>query len=193
MTPVRASAANASAAEVSASSPSPPASQRVRARVARRGDRRRGLEVIVEDVERCLDLSESARGGRGLRCRLRDERERADACRGRVCCPSGEIGDRRDWSLLKSGLAANRRCRIRSPPSLCWPVRLVAKGQMGQVGVQLLNTTCAFAQVPAVFRGEPACRSLNNLPETTSRLVEAPDSPVKRIHRAGDAFVHRPH
>ncbi|MFL6006793.1 MAG: hypothetical protein ACJ744_11160 [Gaiellaceae bacterium] len=41
--------------------------------LARRGDRRRGFDVIVEDAERCLDLSQSARAGRGLRCRLRDE------------------------------------------------------------------------------------------------------------------------
>jgi len=56
--------------------------------LARRGDRRRGFEVVVEDAERRLDLGESARARRGLRRRLGDERERADAFRRCVCCPS---------------------------------------------------------------------------------------------------------
>ena len=56
-----------------------------------------GLTVVVEGVECRLDLTESARpplfSGRGSGRRLRDERERADACRGCVFRPSGEIGD----------------------------------------------------------------------------------------------------
>jgi hypothetical protein len=68
--------------------------------LARGCDRRGGFEVVVEDAERRLDLSESARGRCRLRCRIRDERESTDVCRCRVCWPSGKIGDRRDWFLL---------------------------------------------------------------------------------------------
>src|SRR5207249_643888 len=133
---------------------------------------------------------ESARGGRGLRCRLGDERKRADVSRSCVCCPSGEIGDRRDWSLLEQLAWPQNRNAASGRSLTLLAFRLVAKGQMGHVRVQLLNTDVLshrFRQLLGTsLRADPST-TCKETPRS-SRSV----SPLKRIHRAGDAFVHRP-
>ena len=74
--------------------------------------------------------------------------------------------DRRSTRLVppsKSWLAANRRCRISGSSPTLLAFRLVAKGQMGQVSVQLLNSEHGFQ---AAF-GRFSARSLRAVPSTT--------------------------
>jgi hypothetical protein len=116
--------------------------------------------VIVEDVERSLDLSESALAGRGLGRGLRDERKRARRCC--LCRPSGEIGNRRDGASFEKVWAANRSCRESGSPPTVLAFRLVAKGRMGLVRVQLLNGAMLSSSFRQLF-GE----SLRADPSTT--------------------------
>ena len=119
-------------------------------------------------------------------------RARARGCLPRLRLPSV----RRDRRLTRfeppsqSRLGRHRQCRVRCSPTLL-AFRLVAKGQMGHMGVQLLNTTALMDRFRQFSRrgarADPSTTWREHSPVRPGQLL-----PIKRIQRAGDAFVHVP-
>ena len=152
---------------------------------ARRREHRGHLGAGPERLERSLELVEPARSdGRGA---VRGEADRTQARRGRCAGDAvGQIGDGRDRDLPGSiGRSSSGSCL---PP--CRNSVASWHFEEGTTPCQGPNSPCgrSISERRSTQIRLSDCRAWRWVNRRRSRY----DVPRKRIHRAGDAFIHRP-